>query len=221
MADNKDTIINCPACGKPMKKIFMPKQGVNLDVCVDGCGGIYFDNREFSKFDEPHEDISPLNEVLKDKEFAKVDENLTRVCPVCGSDMVKNFASAKQEVQVDECYHCGGKFLDYGELEKIRSQYDTEVSRADDVIKKLYSDVGVDLIDRKELAANFRQQTGKNNGIKVGIVVALIWLIYKNSVIINAFNGNMDVTQLSVVVAVAIGLLAICAGFGGIIGRIR
>lgn len=144
MADNKK-IINCPACGCEMEKIFMPAQGVNLDVCTNGCGGIYFDNREFDKFDEPHEDISPLVEVFEGKEFKKTDESLTRICPVCGMKMVKNFASAKHKVQVDECYGCGGKFLDFNELNKIRSQYPTEKDRAADAINELYSSVGVEL----------------------------------------------------------------------------
>ena len=46
MADNLEEIY-CPACGKKMEKIFMSAQGVNLDVCTQGCGGIFFDNREF------------------------------------------------------------------------------------------------------------------------------------------------------------------------------
>lgn len=144
MADNKE-IITCPACGKEMVKVYMPEQGVNLDVCINGCGGIYFDNREFQCFDEKHEDISPLAAIFENKNFIKTDENLKRYCPVCGSPMVKNFASAKHEIQVDECYACGGKFLDYMELDKIRAQYDTEEERAYDVIKNLYDNVGAEL----------------------------------------------------------------------------
>ena len=222
MADNKDTIINCPACGKPMKKIFMPSQGVHLDVCVDGCGGIYFDNREISKFDEPHEDISPLKEVLQGKEFITVDESQTRVCPVCGSDMVKNYASAKKEIQVDECYHCGGKFLDYGELDKIRSQYDTEAQRSDDVMKKLYSDVGVQLIDTKQLSGMYKQQKGKSKGFKIGLLLAVIWLIYKNALIIDFFtNPDADLQNFIVVLAVALALICLCMGLGSLIGRTK
>ena len=144
MADNLEEI-TCPACGCIMKKIFMPTAGVNLDVCVDGCGGIYFDNREFNKFDEAHEDIEPLEKVFENKTFKEVDETETRYCPVCGSAMMKNYASAKHDVQVDECYSCGGKFLDHNELEKIRSQYKNEQERAKDVIKELYSNVGMEL----------------------------------------------------------------------------
>ena len=51
MVDNLEEIA-CPACGKKMHKVFMTEQNLNIDVCLDGCGGIYFDNREFKKFDE-------------------------------------------------------------------------------------------------------------------------------------------------------------------------
>lgn len=147
MADNKDIIINCPACGKKMLKVYFPSQGINLDVCADGCGGIYFDNRELDKFDEKHEDITPLVEIFEGKTFQKVDESDTRICPVCGMKMVKNFAGPKHEVEIDECYSCGGKFLDNNELEKIRSQYNTEEERAADAIKELYSKAGIELAE--------------------------------------------------------------------------
>ena len=45
-------IIKCPACGKEMEKVFIPSEGINIDICTDGCGGIFFDNREFDKFNE-------------------------------------------------------------------------------------------------------------------------------------------------------------------------
>lgn len=140
MADN-DQVLVCPACQKQMKKIFMPEQGVNLDICIDGCGGIYFDNREFKNFDEQHENIDALIEAIEGKEFEKVDESLIRKCPVCGSNMVKNFSSVKREIQIDECYFCGGKFLDNGELIKIREEYATEADRSADLLKAVYKTV--------------------------------------------------------------------------------
>ena len=73
-------------------------------------------------------------------------------CPACQHVMTKvfvphlgNFASIKQEIQVDECYSCGGKFLDFGELEKIRAQYKTESDRSQDTMKYLYSTVGLEI----------------------------------------------------------------------------
>ncbi len=144
MADNFKTI-KCPACQKEMKKIFIPSAGINIDVCIDGCGGIYFDNREYKSFDEQHENIEELVKAVEGKEFASVDTSLPRTCPVCGAKMVKNYASIKKEVQIDECYACGGKFLDHGELTKIRSQYKTESERSADTMAYLYDTVGVKL----------------------------------------------------------------------------
>lgn len=121
MADTLD-VIKCPACGKNMVKIFVPSEGINVDVCLNGCGGIYFDNREFKKFDEQDKNADEILNALKGKKFNSVNENKIRKCPACGTEMVKNYTGAKHDIQVDECYFCGGKFLDYGELERIRKR---------------------------------------------------------------------------------------------------
>lgn len=133
MFDN-DEIINCPACGEKMEKIYVDSARVYVDVCLNGCGGIYFDNREFKKMDEKSENIDSLLEALKDKEFAPVDETAQRKCPVCGAIMHKNYSSIKKEIQVDDCYACGGKFLDNGELSKIRNEYGTDSERLSAVL---------------------------------------------------------------------------------------
>ena len=64
MADTKE-IINCPACGKPMVKIPVPAENINIDICLDGCGGIFFDNREFKKFDEQAENIDEIIKAIQ------------------------------------------------------------------------------------------------------------------------------------------------------------
>ena len=73
MRDTKE-ILTCPACGKKMHKVFIKETGFNLDICLDGCGGILFDNREFKYFDEQHENISEILEAIADKEFTKKQE---------------------------------------------------------------------------------------------------------------------------------------------------
>lgn len=138
MADNYK-IIMCPACGKPMKKIFLENQQFIIDVCIDGCGGIWLDNRELQKIDEETEPITELLEAYKSKVFQKTDNSAVRICPICGVKMVKNNVSAKQEIVIDECYNCGGKFFDYNELQHMRNQYKDEESRISD-IKKISMD---------------------------------------------------------------------------------
>lgn len=157
MADTKE-IINCPACGKIMKKVFIPGEGINIDICMDGCGGIFFDNREFDKFNEENEDISAIIENYKGNTYTQVNDNTQRTCPVCGMKMVQNTSSVKKEVTIDECYGCGGKFLDYGELEKIRDEFKNDKERSQAAINYLYNNVGQEI---KEL--NYKHEQNIHN----------------------------------------------------------
>ena len=145
--------INCPACGQEMVEVFVASANKKVDICVHGCGGIFFDNREFSHFDEKHEDIQEILDEIEGKTFIKVDDSESRICPVCGADMIKNFVSTRKEIQVDDCYSCGGKFLDNGELQKIREQYESDVERTDDVMNFVYNNVGVELFELDEKVA--------------------------------------------------------------------
>lgn len=128
----KDTheIIKCPACGTPMEKIYIQSAQCNIDVCLNGCGGIFFDNYEFKKMDEKHEDIKELEQAMQGKEFNRVDLTKDRYCPKCGAKMMKNFIDVNHEIETDTCYECGSVFLDNNELFDIRKQYNTEEDRA-------------------------------------------------------------------------------------------
>ena len=122
-----DTIrkITCPACDKEMTKIYMENANVNVDICLDGCGGILFNNRELEKFDELHENADKIFEAYEGKTFAKTETTEVRICSVCGSPMVKQGAGVGS-IEIDVCNVCGAKFLDYGELEKIRRLQDKD-----------------------------------------------------------------------------------------------
>lgn len=139
MHDTKE-IIKCPACNTEMKKVFIESKGFNLDIC-ENCGGILFDNLEFKHFDEQHESINEITDTLQGKTFEKQNESKTRICPVCLAPMVKNYASSLKEVEIDECYSCGAKFLDGGELERIRAQFKTEEDRRDKFTEDLYKEL--------------------------------------------------------------------------------
>ncbi len=125
MADNLE-IIKCPACGKEMRKVYIMSANLYLDICVNGCGGIYFDNRELEKFDEKHEHIEEIVVLLEGKTFQPVEEHVTRYCPCCYDMPLTKMGAAGGKIQIDVCNNCGGKFLDYGELEKIRN---TEITQ--------------------------------------------------------------------------------------------
>ena len=122
MADSYQTL-RCPACGNIMKKVFIPSIGVNIDICSDGCGGLYFDAKELQLLQKVSgDDMAEINSYLEDKQFSPVDEQAVRMCPNCSTNMVKTKINGLN-VQIDTCYTCGGIFLDYGEIGAIRSSY--------------------------------------------------------------------------------------------------
>ena len=145
--------IECPACGKVMHKIPMGESGTMIDICLDGCGGIFFDGQELKLFDEQNENIEEIEKAVEGKTFNKTDESQTRICPVCGNKMVKNSVSIKNEITIDECYNCGSKFFDHGELTKMREQYPTEEDRRQDFLASAYAQFGKE-IDKLELEHN-------------------------------------------------------------------
>jgi len=112
--------LTCPACGQEMTKLFIADKALNIDICAQGCGGIYFDNQEIQEFSNQDEDLSEIKKLLENKNFMPVDETITRVCPSCGTPMAKTNAFG---VQIDTCYKCGGIFLDNGEFEQIRTHF--------------------------------------------------------------------------------------------------
>jgi len=67
--------------------------------------------------------------------------------------MVKNNVSIKKEITIDECYNCGAKFFDNGELTKMREQYSTEEDRRQAFISATYRDIGSQ-IDAMEFQNN-------------------------------------------------------------------
>jgi Zn-finger nucleic acid-binding protein len=120
--------MECPACGRNLteKSIY----GLILDACEGGCGGIWFDNFELKRVDEPHESRGePLLDLAVDPNLV-VDREKRRSCPKCDSIvMMRHFFTVRNEIEVDECAGCGGVWLDAGELAAIRRQYNTEAER--------------------------------------------------------------------------------------------
>lgn len=119
--------MKCPVCERDLQEIKI--KDIIVDVCMNGCGGIWFDNREIKKV-EQHETAGEfLLDIKKDPNII-IDNSKTRFCPKClEQKMVTHFVSINREIEVDECYNCGGIWLDFGELGEIRQQYPTEEER--------------------------------------------------------------------------------------------
>ena len=60
-------------------------------------------------------------------------------CPKCGIAMRPHKYKSSKQVNVDECYQCGGFFLDSGELNVIKDTFMSEQER-DQYIQKMLSE---------------------------------------------------------------------------------
>ena len=135
--------MQCPTCNKALEAVSI--EAIKLDVCKDGCGGVWFDRFELQKMDEPHEfSDENLIDTLAVESPGKADETQKRTCPKCEDVvMMKHFYSVKKEVQVDHCPKCGGYWLDENELFKIRKLYNSEEERTQataDYFAELFDD---------------------------------------------------------------------------------
>ncbi len=120
--------MKCPTCENMLQE--MTVGDVAVDVCKGGCGGIWFDNFELKKFDEPHESAGEALLDIERDESLIVDHTKRLKCPKCDDVvMMRHFFSVKKGVEVDECPSCAGLWLDAGELRGIRSLFNTEEER--------------------------------------------------------------------------------------------
>lgn len=146
--------MNCPNC-KTHKLTSMKFERVSVDVCQNGCGGVWFDQFEFKKVDEKAEQDGDLIANLTVKVTTST-QHPPRPCPKCsGVTMMKRFESVKRQVEIDECAKCAGIWLDAGELKTIRSQFSTEAERTK-AAEAFFQDVF-----SKDLAA-YRGQSAEN-----------------------------------------------------------
>ena len=119
--------MKCPACDNALSPT--TTDSITVDVCKNGCGGLWFDAGELEKVDNATESAG---EALLDMEGngSSPAPNGQRMCPKCtGQPMMRHFASTRKQVEVDECPGCAGVWLDSGELGRIRAQYATEEDR--------------------------------------------------------------------------------------------
>lgn len=116
--------MKCPVCENNLTQV--QAGGVTVDVCLGGCGGIWFDNFELKKLDEPQEMAGQFLVNIKRRDDVQVDPTMRRSCPRCHVVMMRHFFSPRRRVEVDECPSCGGYWLDAGELALIREEHQNE-----------------------------------------------------------------------------------------------
>ena len=131
--------MDCPACHHTLSPV--EADGVTVEACKDGCGGLWFSWMELQRFDEPKDAGETLLGFAKQPDVT-VDPGPLH-CPQCADkiQLKRHFFSVKRDVTVDECPECGGYWLDPGELRTIRTDFTTDEDRraaADAVITETF-----------------------------------------------------------------------------------
>ena len=121
--------MKCPACGN--KLATMTQSDLTVDVCSQGCGGIWFDHFELQKVDEDNESAGEaLLHITAPTPVPAQQPGTKRSCPLClDTKMFAHFISVRQKIEIDECPKCGGVWLDAGELSAIRHEFKSDAER--------------------------------------------------------------------------------------------
>lgn len=119
--------------------------GLFVDVCATGCRGLWFDHFELQRLDERHE--HPDSPVLKlSSEEAKAGtaaSGARRVCPRCDEvALFSHFFSVKRKIQIESCPQCGGHWLDPGELQLIREEFQSTEAREEAALAEIEASLG-------------------------------------------------------------------------------
>jgi uncharacterized protein len=118
----------CPVCQKTM--VSKDFGGVQVEECSNGCHGLWFDWGEIKKLDQKNQGFGQALQVALNYPRYNDANRPPLKCPKCSVVMHQHLFESAKEINVDECYQCGGFFLDSGELRVIRDKFMSEAERA-------------------------------------------------------------------------------------------
>jgi uncharacterized protein len=121
--------MNCPACRSSLQERHV--SDVKIDVCEEGCAGIWFDGSQIKKMDEPQDpdaetilNLKPATDVTLQAE--------PHNCPKCRTNTLTRIESAKsgkKKILLEDCSKCRGVFINASVLNVLRRENPTETSR--------------------------------------------------------------------------------------------
>lgn len=164
--------MKCPACSTTLKKLML--NNLEIDVCEGGCGGIWFDQFELERADEPHETLGEHLETINREPNVYVDQTKKRKCPRCENMvLMQHQFKGSRVVVIDECGMCGGIWLDDSEISALRHEYRNAKDR--DQAADAYLD---SMIDKQQEASleTARKEYEKAKKIHDKIRKIIFWL---------------------------------------------
>ena len=151
--------MRCPIC--QLEMVNEDFGNSDIWVCKAGCNGIWITYQDLIRLGEKNEGFGvALDEALNapavhDRERGQI------VCPKCRVPMHIHKYKSVPHVIVDECYECGGFFLDPGELKLIR-----EVFRSKKEKKRYVQYLLADLPEYHQMQFDSAKLENRANAIK-------------------------------------------------------
>src|SRR4051812_44106043 len=120
--------MRCPACNRTLAAVTIVS--VTVDVCREGCAGVWFDQGELRSLAGLTEDERRILFELTNRPTVIVQTSPTYRCPKCpDSVLMRHFFSATSAVTVDECPTCAGIWLDSGKFQQISAEDRSDEAR--------------------------------------------------------------------------------------------
>lgn len=124
--------MKCPVCSNPLTEF--NTGDVKIDVCAEGCSGMWLDKSEFERIDNATEQFPPELLRLRKSPNVLIDRSKARSCPKCSGNseqlaMTRVSLNPDTRFEIDKCGKCDGVWLDLGELEHIRAEDKSVIER--------------------------------------------------------------------------------------------
>jgi len=102
--------MDCAACHKKMQLI---SGEIDIYFCVDGCGGVWLDQKNRLR-------LSKLKEFPEELMTEKIDISDDPLqCSECSILLRRHRCQTNVHVYINECYQCGGVFYRAGALQQV------------------------------------------------------------------------------------------------------
>lgn len=113
--------MKCPVCQNQLASVEV--SGLHVDLCRDGCSGMWFDAAELERFDEHHEPFPESLLRVNKSPNVLIDRSKPRSCPRCEKmQLARIVLDPETRFELDRCPGCSGHWLDNGELGRMRKE---------------------------------------------------------------------------------------------------
>lgn len=128
--------MNCPICKKALTNIRLEQ--TSIDVCSEGCGGIWLDRGDLSKIIQSGQDIT--NQLSNSKKTPTPNVGDPRHCPRNQMILMKR-SYIEDQAMVDECPKCAGIWIDnLEEFLQVISDFKQKLNLNKDEAQKILED---------------------------------------------------------------------------------